>query len=262
MTYKDVGAGMSRVTDNNGKLIGYDVQPIVKEEFLNDPVVPLRRVDDKNFAVTNPYAKATPRPAPAVQTESIRNRIESEQISSRDMVNLIDNTIADIASVYGPGAFFTDFKNNIIVPITPNLFASPDADFEGKRSKVALTLKEITTALAKSGDSGNIAVSERALAKGLTGKDPAAFFSDPELVMKNMMAIRTQLVNNYYRKSAQLGHTDYDIKMDIPNLGTVSDPFPQDKLPYLRELAKTNPNGQVFVRYGKTVEPVFLNTLK
>ena len=247
MTYKDVGAGMSRVTDSNGKLIGYDVQQSVKDEFLNDPVVPLSRVDDKNFAVTNPYAKATPRPAPAVQTESLRAKIEDEQISSRDMVNLIDSTIQDIASIYGPGAWVTDFKNNIIVPVTPNLVASPDTDFEGKRSRVALTLKEITTALAKSGDTGNIAVSERALAKGLTGKDPASFFADPELVMKNMLAIRTQLINNYYRKSAQLGHTDYDIKMDVPNLGTINDPIPQNKLSYLKSAANTFPDGQVFI---------------
>jgi hypothetical protein len=264
MTYKDVGAGMSRVTDNNGKLIGYDVQQIVKDEFLNDPVVPLRRVDEKNFAVTNPYAKATLRPAPAVQTESIRNRIESEQISSRDMINLIDNTISDIASVYGPGAFFTDFKNNVIVPLTPNALASPETDFEGKRSRVALTLKEITTALAKSGDSGNIAVSERALAKGLTGKDPAAFFSDPELVMKNMMAIRTQLINNYYRKSAQLGHTDYDIKMDIPNLGTANDPIPDSKNGYLDIIAAANPNARVFIRdkNGKVSPMTLSNRMK
>jgi hypothetical protein len=108
-------------------------------------------------------------------------------------------------------------------------------------------LKEITTALAKSGDTGNIAVSERALAKGLTGKDPAAFFADPELVMKNMLAIRTQLINNYYRKSAQLGHTDYDIKMDIPNLGTQNDPIPSNKTAYLYEVANANPNGMVYI---------------
>jgi hypothetical protein len=109
-------------------------------------------------------------------------------------------------------------------------------------------LKEITTALAKSGDSGNIAVSERALAKGLTGKDPAAFFADSELVMKNMMAIRTQLVNNYYRKSAQLGHTDYDIKMDIPNLGTANDPIPDSKNGYLDIIAASNPNAQLYIK--------------
>jgi len=249
MTYTDVGAGMSRVSDNNGKLIGYEVQQSVKDEFLNDPIVPLRRVDEKNFAVTNPYATATPRPAAAVQTEAIRKKLESDQISSRDVINLIDNTIADIASVYGPGAFLTDFKNNIIVPLAPNFVASPETDFEGKRSKVALTLKEITTNLAKSGDSGsNIAVAERALAKGLAGKDPAAFFSDPELIMKNMMAIRTQFINNYYRRSAQLGHTDYNIKMDIPNLGTANDPIPENKSGYLDIIAASNPNAQLYIK--------------
>jgi hypothetical protein len=249
MTYTDVGAGMSRVSDNNGKLIGYEVQQSVKDEFLNDPIVPLRRVDEKNFAVTNPYATATPRPAAAVQTEAIRKKLESDQISSRDVINLIDNTIADISSVYGPGAFFTDLKNNIIVPLAPNFVASPETDFEGKRSKVALTLKEITTNLAKSGDSGsNIAVAERALAKGLAGKDPAAFFSDPELIMKNMMAIRTQFVNNYYRRSAQLGHTDYNIKMDIPNLGTANDPIPENKSGYLDIIAASNPNAQLYIK--------------
>jgi len=183
-------------------------------------------------------------------------------ISSGDMVNMIDNTMKDIASVYGPGAWATDFKNNIIVPVTPNLVASPNTDFEAKRANVGITLKQVNTALAKSGDSGNTAVYERKLVEKITGKDPAAFFADPELIMKNMSAIRTFFANDYYRKGAQLGLTDYNIKLDVPNLGTQNDPIPQDKLPFLKQLAETNPNGQVYVKYGKTVEPVLLNTLK
>lgn len=262
MNYEDLGAGMSRVKDGNGKLVGYEVEQSVKEDFANNPVVPLKKVDDKNYAVTSPYAKVTPRPAATVKTGAIRKDLETNMISSGDMVNLIDSTMQDIASVYGPGAWATDFKNNIIVPVTPNLVASPDTDFEAKRANAAITLKRVNTALAKMGDSGNVAVYERKLVEKIGGKDPASFFADPELVMKNMSAIRTFFANDLYRKGAQLGLTDYDIKLDVPNLGTINDPIPQDKLPFLKQLAETNPNGQVYVKYGKTVEPVLLNTLK
>jgi hypothetical protein len=262
MTYEDLGAGMSRVKDGNGKLIGHVVEQYAKDAFAENPIVPLKKVDEKNYERTSPYAKITPNPAPTTLTKSIRDNIETQMISSGDMVNMIDNTMKDIASVYGPGAWATDFKNNIIVPVTPNLVASPNTDFEAKRANVGITLKQVNTALAKSGDSGNTAVYERKLVEKITGKDPAAFFADPELIMKNMSAIRTFFANDYYRKGAQLGLTDYNIKLDVPNLGTQNDPIPQDKLPFLKQLAETNPNGQVYVKYGKTVEPVLLNTLK
>jgi hypothetical protein len=262
VTYEDLGGGMARVKDSNGRQIGYEVEQAVKDEFAENPMVPLKKISDKEYAITSPYAKVTPKPAATVKTTALRKNIESDMISSGDMVNMIDNTMKDIASVYGPGAWATDFKNNIIVPVTPNLVASPNTDFEAKRANVSLALKRVNTALAKEGDTGNTAVYERKLVEKITGKDPAAFFADPELIMKNMAAIRTHFANQYYRKGAQLGHTDYNIQLDVPNLGTINDPFPQDKLSYLRELAKTNPDGQVYVRYGKTVEPVFFNTLK
>jgi hypothetical protein len=262
VTYEDLGGGMSRVKDSNGRQIGYEVEQAVKDEFADNPMVPLKKISDKEYAVTSPYAKVTPRPAATVKTSSLRKNIEGDMISAGDMVNMIDSTMKDIASVYGPGAWATDFKNNIIVPTTPNLVASPDTDFEARRANVAITLKRVNTALAKMGDTGNVAVYERKLVEKIGGKDPASFFADPELVMKNMSAIRTFFANDFYRKGAQLGHTDYNIQLETPNLGTKNDPIPQDKLPYLRQLAETNPNGQVYVKFGKTVEPVFLNTIK
>jgi hypothetical protein len=262
VTSEDLGGGMSRVKDSNGRLIGYDVEQTVKDEFAENPMVPLKKISDKEYAVTSPYAKVTPRPAATVKTTALRKNIESDMISAGDMVNMIDNTMKDVASVYGPGAWATDFKNNIIVPTTPNLVASPDTDFEARRANVAITLKRINTAIAKMGDTGNVAVYERKLAEKIGGKDPASFFADPELVMKNLSSIRTFFANDFYRKGAQLGHTDYNIQLDVPNLGTKNDPIPQDKLPYLKQLAETNPNGQVYVKFGKTVEPVFLNTIK
>jgi hypothetical protein len=262
VTYDDLGAGMYRVKDSNGRVIGHEVDPIVKDEFVNNPIVPMKKSGDKEYVRTSPYATITSKPAATVRTEALRKNIESDMISAGDMVSMLDETMKDIASVYGPGAWATDFKNNVIVPITPNLVASPDTDFEGRRSNVAIALKRVNTSLAKEGDTGNVAVYERKLVEKITGKDPAAFFADPELIMKNMMAIRTHFANQYYRKAAQVGHTDYDIKLQVPNLGTMNDPIPQDKLPYLKQLAETNPNGQVYVKFGKTVEPVFLNTLK
>jgi hypothetical protein len=248
MTYEDLGAGMSRVKDGNGKLIGHTVEQYAKDAFAESPMVPLKKVDDKNYAVTTPYAKVTPRPATTVLTKSIRDNIETDMISSGDMVNLIDNTMKDIASVYGPGAWWTDTKNNIIVPVAPNMVASPDADFEGKRSNVALTLKRVNTALAKMGDPGPVGVYERKLAGALSGKDPGSFFANPELAMKNMAGIRTFFANDYYRRAAQLGLTDYNIKLEVPNLGTANDPIPYDKTAYFDIISQANPNATVYVK--------------
>ena len=248
MTYEDLGAGMSRVKDGNGKLIGHVVEQYAKDAFAESPLVPLKKVDNKNYITTTPYAKVTTRPATTVLTKSIRDNIETDMISSGDMVNLIDNTMRDIASVYGPGAWLTDVKNNVVVPLAPELVASPDTDFEGKRSNVALTMKRVNTALAKLGDPGPVGVYERKLAGKLSGKDPAAFFADPELIMKNMSGIRTFFANDFYRKGAQLGLTDYNIQLEAPNLGTKNDPIPYDKTGYFDIISEANPNATVYVK--------------
>jgi len=169
----------------------------------------------------------------------------------------------DIASVYGPGAWWTDTKNNIIVPVAPNMVASPDTDFEGKRSNVALTLKRVNTALAKMGDPGPVGVYERKLAGALSGKDPGSFFANPELVMKNKAGIRTFFANDYYRRAAQLGLTDYDIKLDVPNLGTRNDPIPYNKTDYFDTISAANPNATVYVKTksGKIIQQNLSNRL-
>lgn len=263
MSYEDLGAGMSRVKDGNGKLIGHVVEQYAKDAFAENPIVPMKKVDEKNYARTSPYAKITPNPPSTVLTKSIRDNIETDMISSGDMVSLIDNTMKDIASVYGPGAWWTDTKNNIIVPVAPNMVASPDTDFEGKRSNVALTLKRVNTALAKMGDPGPVGVYERKLAGALSGKDPGSFFANPELVMKNMAGIRTFFANDYYRRAAQLGLTDYDIKLDVPNLGTRNDPIPYNKTDYFDTISAANPNATVYVKTksGKIIQQNLSNRL-
>jgi hypothetical protein len=77
-----------------------------------------------------------------------------------------------------------------------------------------------------------------------------------------MMTVRTSLANQRLNTASQLGWLNQDVQLDVPNLGTASDPIPQDKMSYLKNMAKTFPNGQVYVNIGGKSTPVLLSTLK
>ena len=117
-------------------------------------------------------------------------------------------------------------------------------------------------AIAKTGDTGNIAVAEQKAAESILGDKPGTFFSDSEGALKRMMTVRTSLANQRLNTASQLGWLNQDVQLEVPNLGTVNDPIPQDKMSYLKEMSKTFPNGQVYVNIGGKVTPVLLSTLK
>jgi hypothetical protein len=260
----DIGEGMFQVKDYQGRPQGYMVAPEVKDDFAKSPLVPMAKTEDgKSYVITNPYATVKPSTVMQVRDKDQRTKMGGEKTQAFDMVDKTDRIFDSLKDVYGPGAWALDKKNNALASFMPDWVVSPDVDLAKKKSEINTYFTDLENALVhKSGDK-NIAVKEREfIRKKLGDTSPGAFFKDYELVMGNLAAIRTAFLNDGMRKSAQLGHTDYDIQFTTPNLGTRNDPIPQDKMAYLKPLATQNPNGQVYIKYGKTVEPVLLSTIK
>jgi DUF1009 family protein len=188
-----------------------------------------------------------------------RERLAGEVSRQEQALSAIDEAIREYTGAFGPKAFFSNLKNNVLVPVSP---LDPNVMTEQQRTKINMAMNIATKAIARTGDTGNIAVAEQAAAQSILGDKPGTFFSDSEGALKRMMTVRTSLANQRLNTASQLGWLNQDVQLDVPNLGTASDPIPQDKMTYLKTMAKTFPNGQVYVNIGGKSTPVLLSTLK
>jgi hypothetical protein len=133
---------------------------------------------------------------------------------------------------------------------------------EKKRTQILTSFNTAAKAIARTGDTGNIAVAEQTAASALLGDKPGTFFADPETALARMLTVRTDIANQRLTTAQQLGWVNQDIQLEVPNLGTKNDPIPVDKLSYVSNLAKENPKGQVYIMTPQGVQQVLLSTLK
>jgi hypothetical protein len=242
----DLGGGLTTYRKKDGQPAGMRVDETVTNSFLNSKFTPQALKDEKGVVTgfDTPYVRVSP-PAQTVNLDkSTRERLASEVSRHEQALSAIDDAIKEYSGAFGPKAFFSNLKNNVLVPVSP---LDPNVMTEQQRTKINMAINTATKAIAKTGDTGNIAVAEQKAAEGILGDKPGTFFSDPETALKRMMTVRTSLANQRLNTASQLGWLNQDVQLDVPNLGTVSDPIPQDKMSYLKSAAKTFPNGQVFI---------------
>jgi hypothetical protein len=257
----DLGGGLTTYRKKDGQPAGMRVDEAITGSFLNSRFTP-QAVKNEKGEITGfdtPYVRVSP-PAQTVNLDKgTRERLAGEVSRHEQAMSAIDDAIKEYTNAFGPKAFFANLKNNVLVPVSP---LSPDVHSEQQKTKINMAINIATKAIAKTGDTGNIAVAEQRAAADILGDKPGTFFSDPETALKRMMTVRTSLANQRLNTASQLGWLNQDVQLDVPNLGTISDPIPQDKMTYLKSMAKTFPNGQVYVNIGGKTTPVLLSTLK
>lgn len=257
----DLGGGLTSYRKKDGQPAGMRVDDAITNSFLNSKFTP-QAVKNEKGEITGfdtPYVRVSP-PAQTINLDKgTRERLAGEVSRHEQALAAIDDAIKEYSGAFGPKAFFSNLKNNVLVPVSP---LDPNVMTEQQRTKINMAINIATKAIAKTGDTGNIAVAEQKAADSILGDKPGTFFSDPETALKRMMTVRTSLANQRLNTASQLGWLNQDVQLDVPNLGTASDPIPQDKLPYLKSMAKTFPNGQVYVNIGGKTTPVLLSTLK
>jgi hypothetical protein len=259
----DLGAGLTLYRGKQGDDRGAVIDPKVSDSFIQSTYTPQVIKDNKGTVVglSTPYARITGTTSQTINTDKgTRERLANEVGRQEAALRSIDTAIKDYTTAFGPGAFVTNLKNNTLVPVVP--FLNPDVIAEKKRTQILSSFNTAAKAIARTGDTGNIAVAEQTAATSLLGDKPGTFFSDPETALARMMAVRTDIANQRLTTAQQLGWVNQDIQLEVPNLGTKNDPIPVDKLSYVTNLARENPKGQVYIMTPKGVQQVLLSTLQ
>jgi hypothetical protein len=257
----DLGGGLTTYRKKDGQPAGMRVDETITNSFINSRFTPQAIKNDKGEVTgfDTPYVRVSP-PAQTINLDKgTRERLAGEVSRQEAALAAIDDAIKEYTGAFGPKAFFSNLKNNVLVPVSP---LDPNVMTEQQRTKINMAMNIATKAIARTGDTGNIAVAEQQAAQSILGDKPGTFFSDSEGALKRMMTVRTSLANQRLNTASQLGWLNQEVQLDVPNLGTASDPIPQDKMSYLKSMAKTFPNGQVYVNIGGKTTPVLLSTLK
>ena len=258
----DRGAGLTSYTNKQGEDKGMKIDPQVTNSFLNSRFTPQVQKDKEGNLVgfDTPYARVGPVSQTINLDKTTRERLAGDVSRQEIAISKLDDAIKMYTdTAFGPKAFFANFKNNVLVPVSP---LKPNTLTEEQRTKINTAMNTATKAIARAGDTGNIAVAEQNAAQSILGDKPGTFFSDYETALKRLMTVRTDLANQRLSSASQLGWINQDVQLDVPNLGTPSDPIPQEKLGYLKSLKTVNPNAQVYININGKSTPVLLSTLK
>jgi hypothetical protein len=257
----DRGAGLTSYVDKQGQPKGMQIDPQIANSFLNSRFTPQVQKDKEGNLVgfDTPYARVSPASQTLNLDKTTRERLANEVSRQESALAAIDDVIKEYSGAFGPKAFFSNLKNNVLVPVSP---LDPNVMTEQQRTKINMAINNATKAIARTGDTGNIAVAEQTAAASILGDKPGTFFSDSQGALKRMMTVRTSLANQRLNTAAQLGWINQDVQLEVPNLGTPADPIPQEKLTYLKSLKQVNPNAQVYININGKSTPVLLSTLK
>jgi hypothetical protein len=219
---EDAGMGLVIKKTKNGSLIGYgfpEENTVAKQAITSR--FTLRDTD-------NPFVENRgPAPTTMETDKGERVKLGVTLRSLDNSLSTLDNLKSVYTSAYGPGAWFADKVNNLLVPIDPTGLVKPNFDTADAATRISTGMNSVLKNIASANDSGRVAVQEqewaRDTAKGIS--DPTKFFSDKELAAKQFGSMEAMLRNARQQVLTQLGFEGNDYVMNTPNTGTKNDPF-------------------------------------
>jgi hypothetical protein len=219
---KDGGAGLLVSETKNGSFLGNSIDPQnpTVQSAINSRWT-LRDTD-------NPFVVNRGQAPTATETDKAeRIKLTATLRGLDNSLSTLDNLKGVYTQAYGPGAWFSDKVNNLLVPVVPTAVVRPDVNLTDAATRISTGMNSILKNLAAANDSGRVAVQEqewaRETARGVT--DPTKFFADKELVAKQFASMEAMLRNSRQSVLTQLGYEGNDYVMNTPNTGTKSDPF-------------------------------------
>lgn len=219
---EDGGAGLLVSKDKSGSFVGFSVDP-------NSPTVQTAVRSRFTLRPTdNPFVVNRGEAPTSIETDKgERIKLTATLRSLDNSLSTLENLKGVFVNAYGPGAWFADKVNNLLVPITPTAVLRPDLDARDASTRISTGMNSILKNIASANDGGRVAVQEqewaRETAKGVS--DPTKFFSDKELAAKQFNSMEAMLRNARQQVLTQLGYEKNDYVMSTPNTGTQSDPF-------------------------------------
>jgi hypothetical protein len=219
---EDAGLGLRVTKTKDGSFLGTGIDP-------NDPSV--KSAVNSPFTLRdtdNPFVENRGQaPTTLVTDKAQRLELGKTLTSLENSLKTLDNLKGVYVSAYGPGAWFSDKVNNLLVPVDPTGLVKPNFDTADAATRISTGMNSLLKSIASANDGGRVAVQEqewvRETAKGIS--NPTAFFSDKELAAKQFGSTEAMLRNARQQVLTQLGYEGNDYVMRTPNTGTKNDPF-------------------------------------
>jgi hypothetical protein len=219
---EDGGMGLRVTKTKGGTFLGTGIDP-------NDPSV--KSAVSSRFTLRdtdNPFVENRGQAPTTVETDKgERVKLGNTLRSLDNSLSTLDNLKGVYTSAYGPGAWFSDKVNNLLVPVDPTGLVRPNFDTADAATRISTGMNSLLKNIASANDGGRVAVQEqewvRETAKGIS--NPTAFFSDKELAAKQFGSTEAMLRNARQQVLTQLGYENNDYVMNTPNTGTKNDPF-------------------------------------
>lgn len=219
---EDAGMGLRVTKTKNGTFVGTGIDP-------NDPTV--KSAIQSRFTLRdtdNPYVENRGQAPTTIETDkNERVKLGNTLRSLDNSLSTLDNLKGVYTSAYGPGAWFSDKVNNLLVPVDPTGLVKPNFDVADASTRISTGMNSVLKNIASANDGGRVAVQEqewaRETAKGIS--DPTKFFADKELAAKQFGSMEAMLRNARQQVLTQLGYEGNDYVMNTPNTGTKNDPF-------------------------------------
>lgn len=219
---EDAGLGLRITKTKSGSFLGSGIDP-------NDPSV--KSAVSSRFTLRdtdNPFVQNRgPAPTTVETDKAERVKLGATLRSLDNSLATLDNLKGVYTSAYGPGAWFQDKVNNLLVPVDPTGLIKPNFDTADAATRISTGMNSLLKNIASANDGGRVAVQEqewvRETAKGIS--NPTAFFSDKELAAKQFGSMEAMLRNARQQVLTQLGFEGNDYVMNTPNTGTKNDPF-------------------------------------
>jgi len=227
---EDGGAGLVIAKNPKGSYLGVSIDP-------KNPTVQSAVSSRWTLSDTNPFVEFRGQAPTTVETDKQeRTKLTGTLRSLDNSLSTLENLKGEFANAYGPGAWFNDKVNNLLVPVLPTALVRPDVNLVDTKTRINTGLNSIIKNIASANDSGRVAVQEQEWAKKTAAdiENPTAFFQDKELAAKQFNSMETMLRNSRQQVLTQLGYEGSDYVMRTPNTGTKSDPF----------IIPTEPNAQ------------------
>ena len=199
-------------TKDGGSYVGNGIDP-------NDPTVKSAVASRFTLRDTdNPYVENRGQAPTTIETnKDERVKLGNTLRSLDNSLSTLDNLKGVYTSAYGPGAWFSDKINNLLVPVDPTGAIRPNFDTADAATRISTGMNSILKNIASANDGGRVAVQEqewaRDTARGIS--DPTKFFADKELAAKQFGSMEAMLRNARQQVLTQLGYEGNDYVMQI-----------------------------------------------
>jgi hypothetical protein len=261
---KDGGAGLRVAEDRNGSFLGYSVDP-------NDPTV--KRAVTSRFTLTpnNPFVTVGGEAPQTPETDKgERIKITKKLRDLDEALGMLEGAKSQLTGAYGPGAWYSSFENNMLVPVSP---LNPNVADEAKKTAINQTLNRLMTKIASADTEGRTSVFAQEQVNSILPAKAGQFFQDAEVNAARFNALQALIQNQRQETLGQLGYVTQEMTMSAPSTGTKNDPFvlgpdetsQQNMLRFLGgTIGKvTDPNALVYIRTPDgTVRPFKTSELR